>query len=219
MQTALELSMTSTGISWALVDATGVNEAVLDHDHVDTASDDGDITAHQGAVRGALAIADASGYVVKSVSLRYTDDVEANASLLREWLRDTGFDNVDTPPVAKPARRRRRFGSHLRAAAIVVGGVIALFAVAPELGGQPEASSSGSDAASTTTVVAVTVAPLDAPASSLKTYTIPDVAPATRPAPTYSSAPEAVVAAAPNPIAPVGDPMTEVLSSVVSALP
>ncbi|MGV0717745.1 hypothetical protein ABQE93_20295 [Mycolicibacterium sp. XJ662] len=210
--------MTSTGISWVLVAATGAKSTVLDHDHVDIASDDGDITGQQGAVRGALAIADASGYAVRSVSLRYTDDVEANASLLRKWLRDTGLDNIDTPPVAKPARRRRRFGSPLRAAAIVVGGVIALFAVAPELGGGPEASSADSDTAPITTVVAVTVAPLNAPASSLKTYTIPDVAPATRPAPTYTSAPEAVVAA-PDPVAPVQDPMAEVLSSVVSALP
>ncbi|MGE2727102.1 hypothetical protein [Mycolicibacterium pulveris] len=218
--------MTSTGICWALREPTGARPAVVDHDHVDVTGDDGDIAGYQGAVRGALAIADASGHVVKSVALRYTDDVAANAWLLREWLHDMGFDDIDTAPVTRPAVRRRRRLAPLRAATVVVAGVIALFAVAPELSGQPDAASAESAPAATTSMESVTVVPLDAPTSALKIHRVADVPPPSQPAPVYTgdrSAPaaEATVEAAPdpNPVASEQDPMADVLSSLVSALP
>lgn len=229
MTTVLEISVASTGISWALRNATGPDAPVLDHDRVDVAADDS--CAQQAAVRGALAIADASGHVVRSVSLKWSDDVEAAALTLRKWLLGLGFDNVAAAPPGKPARRRRpRFAPHLRAATIVAAGVFALFAVAPGLGGQPEAASAEYHPSTSASVIAVPVAPLGAAPSLLKVHTVPDMLPTSRPAPTVSGA--ATVAAVPvaaaeqttvhqppNPVVPAQDPMVDVLGSVLSALP
>ncbi|ODQ93607.1 hypothetical protein BHQ17_12530 [Mycolicibacterium holsaticum] len=218
VQTRLELSMTPTGICWALFDATGADPAVLDHDDVGVTGDDG-FRGHQGAIRGALAIADASGHVVTSVSLRCTDEIQATC--LRNWLLGLGFDvRVAAPPGAPQRRRRFGFGPHLRAATIVVAGVIALFAVAPELGGQPQAASAEQQSPADTSMITVPVAPLHAPASALKIYAVPDHPPASQPVVAVAvAAPVDPVLDPPNPVAPAQDPMADALNSVLSALP
>ncbi|OBE92777.1 hypothetical protein A5776_04410 [Mycolicibacterium elephantis] len=233
VQTVLRLSMTATGLSWALHDGTGVDAPVLDHDRVDVASETAgdDLAGHQAAVRGALAIADASGHVVKTVSLRYPDDVENQASMLRKWLSDLGLTVRDAASPSRLARRRPGLGPHLRAATLVVTGVVAFFAVTPALGGQPEAVSSEQPAASTS-VVSVPVVPPDAPGSSLKVVAVPRAVQAGQPVRadagpvTVTSAPVAAAVeepaappTIPNPVATAQDPMTDALGSVLSALP
>ena len=235
MQTVLGLSMTSAGISWALHDATAPDACALDHDHVEVpadADDDIKVADYRAAVRSALAIADASGHAVTSVALSYPDEIEVTASLVRKWLLDLGFKVDGTLPCARRGRRRLRFGPHLRAATLVVTGVIAFFAVVPALGGQPKASSADGQPAAGTSVVSVPVAPPTAAASSLKIYVVPDVPQRTRTMPISSgpSVAEPVVTVPvavetveepaepprmPNPVAPPQDP----LGAVLSALP
>src|SRR5690606_19205495 len=94
--------MTSAGVAWVLMQGTGPDAVTLDHDHfsvADTATD-GDISRHQAAVRGACAIAEASGHRVTSIGVTWSDDVEAKATLLVKALPDMGFADVVTVPLA-----------------------------------------------------------------------------------------------------------------------
>jgi hypothetical protein len=89
--------MTSTSVGWALLDGSDPTETPLDHDAFDIGADeanDGDISRHAAAVRGAQAIANTSGYRVKSVGVTWTDDVDGQATLLLKSLAELGFDNV-----------------------------------------------------------------------------------------------------------------------------
>lgn len=107
METVLGLSMTSNSIGWVLLDGTGADAETLDHDHFDLISDaaiDGDIARHEAAVRGAQAIAAASGHQVKTIALTWSDDVAAKAALLRKSLPDMGFETVVAVPMPEAAR-------------------------------------------------------------------------------------------------------------------
>jgi hypothetical protein len=96
--------MTSTSFGWVLLDGQGPDAATLDHDTFDIQTgDDGasrDTSQHAAAVRGAQAIATASGHQVGTVHVTWTDEVEANAAALMKSLCDLGFHNVH--PVSLP---------------------------------------------------------------------------------------------------------------------
>src|SRR5258708_6612348 len=86
VQTVLGLSMTSTGVGWVLLDRQGPDAFTLDHDAFDVQSTvDGttdDTSQHTAAVRGAHAIATASGHKVGSVRVTWSEDAEADATAL-----------------------------------------------------------------------------------------------------------------------------------------
>ena len=90
--------MTSTSFGWVLLDGQGPDAATLDHDTFDVQTGDdgasGDTSQHAAAVRGAQAIATASGHQVGTVHVTWTDEVEANAAALMKSLSDLGFHNV-----------------------------------------------------------------------------------------------------------------------------
>ncbi|UUO03078.1 hypothetical protein M4D79_07900 [Mycolicibacterium novocastrense] len=107
MDTVLGLSMTSTGIAWVLLEGEDADAKTVDHDHFTVVADvatDGDISTHQAAVRGARAIASASGHRVDTVCLTCSADVGAKAELLRKSLSDMGFAKVSTVRMADAAR-------------------------------------------------------------------------------------------------------------------
>lgn len=114
MDTVLGMSMTSSGIAWVLQHGVGADQQTLDHDHFPVPADvatDGDISKHLAAVRGARAIAEASGHQVRVIGLTSSSDVEAKAALLLKALPDMGFDRVVAVPLAAAAQRwARPFG-------------------------------------------------------------------------------------------------------------
>ncbi|SEH79335.1 hypothetical protein SAMN04489835_4196 [Mycolicibacterium rutilum] len=117
MDTVLGMSMTSSGIAWVLQQGTGADALTLDHDHFSVLSDvatDGDITKHEAAVRGARAIAEASGHQVRMIGLTWSNDVEAKAALLLKSLPDMGFDTVAAVPLADATQEwAQAYGRHL----------------------------------------------------------------------------------------------------------
>ncbi|MFV9636040.1 DUF7159 family protein [Mycobacterium neumannii] len=107
MDTVLGLSMTSTGIAWVLLEGVDAEAKTVDHDHFTVVADvatDGDISTHEAAVRGARAIASASGHRVDAVYMTWSADVGAKAELLRKSLSDLGFTKVATVRMADAAR-------------------------------------------------------------------------------------------------------------------
>ncbi|MGV0789311.1 hypothetical protein ABQF33_20605 [Mycolicibacterium sp. XJ2] len=107
MDTVLGLSMTSTGIAWVLLEGEGADAKTVDHDHFTVVADvatDGDISTHEAAVRGARAIASASGHRVEAICMTWSADVDAKAELLRKSLSDMGFTKVATVRMADAAR-------------------------------------------------------------------------------------------------------------------
>ncbi|VEG41823.1 FHA domain-containing protein [Mycolicibacterium flavescens] len=107
MDTVLGLSMTSTGIAWVLIEGEGADAKTVDHDHFTVVADlatDGDIAAHEAAVRGARAIASATGHRIDTVCMTWSADVGAKAELLRKSLSDMGFAKVATVRMTDAAR-------------------------------------------------------------------------------------------------------------------
>lgn len=100
MKTVLGLSMTSASVGWVLLDGRG---DTLDHDAFDVGGDIESSSQHAAAVRGALAIAAASGHQIRSVGVTWTDDVEAEAELLLKALTDLGFNDVAAVPATASA--------------------------------------------------------------------------------------------------------------------
>lgn len=98
--------MTSTGIAWVLHDGQEAGSTTLDHDHFTVAdvATDGDISTHEAAVRGARAIASASGHRIGTVCLTWSADVGAKAELLRKSLSDMGFAKVVAVRMADAVR-------------------------------------------------------------------------------------------------------------------
>ncbi len=95
VETVLGFSMTSTRVGWVLVDGRNTNGATLDHDVFDVQSDTETSTSqHLAAIRGAEAIAGASGHKVHSIGVTWSDDVEAEATSLLKSLRESGYDHV-----------------------------------------------------------------------------------------------------------------------------
>lgn len=89
--------MTSTSVGWVLVDGRDADGATIDHDVFDVCVDDvtGDNTSqHVAAVRGAQAIATATGHKVQSVGVTWSHDVETEARHLLESLADLLDDVV-----------------------------------------------------------------------------------------------------------------------------
>lgn len=186
--------MTSSSVGWVVLDGSGIGPATLDHDVFDVApnsADDGDISRHIGAVRSAQAIAAASGQVLASIGVTWTDDAAAAAYLVRNALPGLGFDKVvpvrlagadddeltlargaalavrsGVEAVAVPlphklsaaeAQPRKQSGSPARAAAVLVGGFIAVFVAAPALAGQPEPQPPESQPASDPSAISMSV--------------------------------------------------------------
>lgn len=92
MDTVLGVSITSTGVGWVLADGSADDDATLDHDAFDV--DGGDTSQHAVAVRGAQAIAAATGNEIRSIGVTWTHDVEPAARQLLETLRESGYDNL-----------------------------------------------------------------------------------------------------------------------------
>ena len=102
VETVLGLSITSTSVAWVLVDGSAADGPVLDHDAFDVDAKT-DTTQHAVAVRGAQAIAAATGHVVRSIGVTWTDDVEAEVRRLLESLREAGYDNLIEVPLTTAA--------------------------------------------------------------------------------------------------------------------
>jgi hypothetical protein len=89
--------MTPSSVGWVVLDGSGPDAETLDHDVFDFAggsADDGDFSKHLAAVRGALAIAAASGHELTSIGVTWTDAAAATATLALNSLPDLGFDQV-----------------------------------------------------------------------------------------------------------------------------
>jgi hypothetical protein len=97
--------MTSTSVGWVLLDGQAPDAAILDNDVFDVKSGGdaaaGDTSKHAAAVRGAQAIARASGHEVAAIHLTWTQDVDVDASALLKSLADLGFDNVVAVPLTQ----------------------------------------------------------------------------------------------------------------------
>ncbi len=115
VETVLGLSMTSSSIGWVLLDGPGPDAEVLDHDSFDVGpADDGDISGHLTALRGARSIAISSGHEVSSIGVTWTDDAKAKANLLLKSLPEWGFDNIVSVPLPQATRSwSRDFGPAL----------------------------------------------------------------------------------------------------------
>jgi hypothetical protein len=92
LDTVLGVSITSTGVGWVLVDGSAADGATLDHDAFDV--DVSDTSQHAVAVRGAQAIAAATGHEIHSIGVTWTDDVQAEARQLLASLTEAGYDNL-----------------------------------------------------------------------------------------------------------------------------
>lgn len=92
MDTVLGVSITSTGVGWVLVDGSAADGATLDHDAFDV--DVSDTSQHAVAVRGAQAIAAATGHQIRSVGVTWTDDVHTEVRQLLASLTEAGYDNL-----------------------------------------------------------------------------------------------------------------------------
>ncbi len=92
MDTVLGVSITSTGVGWVLADGSADDDATLDHDAFDV--DAGDTSQHAVAVRGAQAIAAATGREIRAIGVTWTHDVETEARQLLTSLRESGYDNL-----------------------------------------------------------------------------------------------------------------------------
>jgi hypothetical protein len=102
VDTVLGVSITSTGVGWVLADGSADDDATLDHDAFDVEA--GDVSQHAVAVRGAQAIAAATGNEIRSIGVTFTHDAEPAARQLLESLRESGYDNlveVRLPQAAK----------------------------------------------------------------------------------------------------------------------
>ncbi|HET6734742.1 DUF7159 family protein [Mycobacterium sp.] len=92
MDTVLGVSITSTGVGWVLVEGSAADGATLDHDAFDV--DVSDTSQHAVAVRGAQAIAAATGHEIRSIGVTWTDDVQTEARQLLASLTEAGYDNL-----------------------------------------------------------------------------------------------------------------------------
>lgn len=92
VDTVLGVSITSTSVGWVLVDGSAADGATLDHDAFDV--DVSDTSQHAVAVRGAQAIAAATGHQIRSIGVTWTDDVQTEARQLLASLRVAGYDNL-----------------------------------------------------------------------------------------------------------------------------
>jgi hypothetical protein len=97
VETVLGVSITSTSVGWVLVDGSAADGATLDHDAFDV--DAGDTSQHGVAVRGAQALAAATGHEIRSIGVTWTDDVETEARQLLKSLRESGYDNLREVPL------------------------------------------------------------------------------------------------------------------------
>ncbi|AEV75205.1 hypothetical protein MycrhN_4724 [Mycolicibacterium rhodesiae NBB3] len=103
METVLGLSVTSSSVGWVVLDGSGTGTAYLDHDVVDvTGRPADDLSRHIGAVRGAQAIAAATGQDLTSIGVTWTDDAAATAKLVLRALPGLGFDKVVPIHLADP---------------------------------------------------------------------------------------------------------------------
>jgi acetyl-CoA acetyltransferase len=101
------LSITATQFGWILVEGSAADGATLDHDAFDVDADTG-TSQHAVAVRGAQAIAAATGHVVRSIGVTWSDDVETVATQLLESLRASGYDNLVEVPLPNAAQGWKR---------------------------------------------------------------------------------------------------------------
>lgn len=95
VHTVLGLSLKSDDVAWVLVDST--DGTVLDHDALELPAD---VEIAGRAARSAQAIARACGFEVDRVRLTSTNDVALDALGLPTRLRNLGFGDVETVPVA-----------------------------------------------------------------------------------------------------------------------
>ena len=90
MDAVLGLAMTPSSIGLVLVEGNDVDGFTMDHDAVEIMNSD-DATA---AVLRSEALAATRGLRLKSIGLTWSDDADAEASMLMQSLSESGFDNV-----------------------------------------------------------------------------------------------------------------------------
>lgn len=90
MDAVLGLAMTPSSIGLVLVEGNDVDGFTMDHDAVEIMNSD-DATR---AVLRSEALAATRGLRLKSIGLTWSDDADAEASMLMQSLSDSGFDNV-----------------------------------------------------------------------------------------------------------------------------
>jgi hypothetical protein len=86
----LGLAMTPSSIGLVLVEGNDVDGFTMDHDAVEIMNSE-DATA---AVLRSEALAATRGLRLKSIGLTWSDDADAEASMLMQSLSESGFDNV-----------------------------------------------------------------------------------------------------------------------------
>lgn len=86
----LGLAMTPSSMGLVLVEGNDVDGFTMDHDAVEIMNS-GDATA---AVLRSEALAATRGLRLKSIGLTWSDDADAEASMLMQSLSESGFDNV-----------------------------------------------------------------------------------------------------------------------------
>lgn len=105
MKTVLGLSVTSAGVGWVLVDGAAPESVTLDDDSFAVETADDLQVRGLAAVRGAEAIATASGHDVESIGVTWSEEVAAQAAQLIATLKAAGYTDVRSVrwPNATPA--------------------------------------------------------------------------------------------------------------------
>ena len=94
MKTVLGLSVTSAGVGWVLVDGAEPEALTVDDDSFSVSTIDDLQSRALAAVRGAQAIASASGHEIESIGVTWGDDVAAHAAQLIATLKECGYADV-----------------------------------------------------------------------------------------------------------------------------
>ncbi|MCV7354861.1 hypothetical protein [Mycolicibacterium fluoranthenivorans] len=119
MKTVLGLSVTSAGVGWVLVDGAEPEALTVDDDSFSVATIDDLQSRALAAVRGAQAIASASGHEIESIGVTWGDDVAAHAAQLIATLKECGYADVRSVRLQNAAPAAADHAAHTAAARAV----------------------------------------------------------------------------------------------------
>ncbi|MGU3500810.1 hypothetical protein [Mycobacterium sp. C31M] len=94
MKTVLGLSVTTTGVGWVLVDATAPDGHPIDDDQFAIGDPESLVPRCLAAVRGAAAIAGASGHRIATIGVCWSTDLDDRSAELLTALRGVGCADV-----------------------------------------------------------------------------------------------------------------------------